>query len=111
MIDGLLNIAGKQLPYRRTLGACKRFDLRYQPDMTIFKLGEGKFNLEHVIYLVYVFVYAGFKAQDEAVPEWFTEEWLEDNATMDEMSLLIAAMDNQKANNTDAKKKAAQGES
>lgn len=108
MIDGVITVAGKELPYRRTLGACKKFDARFKPDMTIFKLGAGSFDIEHLIYVVFVFVEAGFKVDGGAVPEWFTEQWLEDNATMDEMAVLVETMSGKpQADAEPAKKKPA----
>ena len=109
MIDGIVTLGGKELPIRRTLGACKRFDAKYKPEMTILKLGTGSFDVEHIVYVVYLFVEAGFKSRDNAVPEWFTLEWVDDNVGMDELPKLVEALGGQSKTEPEPKKKAYKG--
>lgn len=109
MIDGIVTLGGKELPIRRTLGACKRFDAKYKPEMTILKLGTGSFDVEHIVYVVYLFVEAGFKSRDNAVPEWFTLEWVDDNVGMDELPKLVEALGGKTTPEPEPKKKAYKG--
>lgn len=109
MIDGVVTLGGKELPIRRTLGACKRFDAKYKPEMTILKLGSGAFDVEHIVYVVFLFVEAGFKSRDNAVPEWFTLEWVDDNVDMDELPKLVDALGGQTKQEPEPKKKEYKG--
>jgi len=104
MIDGTIHIAGKDLPYRRTLGAMKRFDLRYKGEISVlnFNVRGHVMRTDHFIALSYLMIEAGYKALGQ--PCEINEEWLEDNtsaADLDAISSVIMPKDD-KAEPTDA---------
>lgn len=86
MIDGHLKLAGKELPFKRTLGAMKRFDVKFKGDITVLEMGARghEMRTEHIIALMFLFIEAGFKALEK--PCEITEEWIEDNVTMTDLS-------------------------
>jgi hypothetical protein len=92
MIDGTITLAGKDLPYRRTLGAMKRFDLRYKGEISVlnFNVRGHVMRTDHLITLVYLMIEAGFKALDQ--PCTITEEWLEDNTSSADLEAISAVI-------------------
>lgn len=93
MISGYFDIAGRKLPFRRSLGAFKKFDERFKKDgMTVLKLQSRISELEvsHIISLFYYLIEAGYKS--ESKPCEITIEWVEDNISLDDLPKLIEAI-------------------
>ena len=92
MIDGQLNLGGKELPFKRTLGAMKRFDMRFIGDLTVLEMGARAHEMrtEHLITLMFLFIEAGYKSLGKECE--VTEEWLEDNVTMTELNNITSVL-------------------
>ena len=93
MISGYFEISGKQLPFRRSLGAFKKFDERFKKEgMTVLKLQTRMNDLEvnHIISLFYYLIEAGYKS--EGKPFGITIDWIEDNVALDDLPMLIEAI-------------------
>jgi hypothetical protein len=94
MIDAVLKLGGKELPIRRTLGAMKKFDAKYKGEISVLTIGTREMTIEHMIDLLYFFIEAGYRAQE--LPCDVTIEWLEDNVTMTDLSLVTTALSGDK---------------
>lgn len=90
MVDGYLTLGGKELPFRRTLGACRRFDEKFKGEISVLEMGQKDMQINHLIYLMYLFIEAGCRAVNE--PCEIDVEWLEDNVTMTDLNSLTKAL-------------------
>ena len=80
-----IELSGKKLPIRRTLGAMKKFDNEFD-DMSVLEFGSKPMRVEHIIALMWCFIEAGYKAEGKA-PE-VDREWIEDNVSLDDFAKL-----------------------
>lgn len=92
MIDGRLTLGGKDLPFKRTLGAMKRFDLRFKGQLSVLEMGTraNEMRTEHIIALMMFFIEAGYKSLGQSCE--VTEEWLEDNVTMTDLKNITSVL-------------------
>lgn len=81
-----IEIGGRALPMRRTLGAMKRFDERYKGEISVLEFGAKPLRVEHIVALLYLFIEAGHKAENRVLE--IDEEWIEDNAELNDLESL-----------------------
>lgn len=82
-----IEIAGRKLPIRRTLGAMKQFDDEFKGEISVFEFETKPKRMEHIVALLDYIVQAGFKA--EGKPCDVDREWLMDNIEFDEFEAII----------------------
>lgn len=81
-----IEIGGRALPMRRTLGAMKRFDETYKGDISVLEFGSKPMRVEHVVTLLWLFIEAGHKAEGRVLE--IDQEWIEDNAELEDFANL-----------------------
>lgn len=101
MVDGFITLGGKELPFRRTLGAMKLFDARYKGEISIMDMGVKTMSIEQLTALLFLFVQAGYASLNK--PMDITEEWFDDNVTMSDLSGITTVL--APTNEADATKK------
>lgn len=104
MIDGYLKLGGKELPFKRSLGALRKFDKKYRDELNILELGvsEKQMHPEHVIHLVYLFIEAGYRAEGKPID--IDEDWIDDNVTLTDLNSLTSVLTGSANDVTDEKK-------
>lgn len=86
-----IKIGGRELPFKRAMSMYRKFDNKFKSDgISSLSLDVSKMRIEHILYLFYYGVEAGFKANGEKCD--ISIEWLEDNLEMDDMALVSQAI-------------------
>ncbi len=83
-------INGRELPVRKSLGAFKRFDVRFKGEISVLEMEHKTFTIEHMTAFIWYVVEAGIRFGGNA-PEYkdISEEWIEDNATIDDIEAIF----------------------
>ena len=86
MNEGVITIAGKDLHWKRTLGAMRAFDTKFKAEgvsvLNIDRLG-NRLNIDHMVTLMLLMINAGQKAYGENP---ISIQWLDEFATDDDLS-------------------------
>jgi hypothetical protein len=90
MTDNTLQLGGKTLPFRRTLGAMKRFDSKYDGEISVLEMGVKPMKTHHLIDLMYFFIDAGYRSLGQQSD--ITVEWIEDNVDMTDLAEITAVL-------------------
>lgn len=86
-----IKIGGRELPFKRAISMYRKFDNKFKSDgITSLNMDVAKLRIEHILYLFYYGVEAGFKADGKKCD--ITFEWLEDNLEMDDMAAISVAI-------------------
>ncbi len=62
-----IKVNGEEHPFRRSLNALKRFDDHYKKEK-ITSFQPEKFGPEHLLFLIFCCIEAGYKFNDKAMP-------------------------------------------
>ena len=80
-----IKVGDRELPFKRSMAMYRKFDNKFKSDgLTSLNMDMSKMGIEHILYLFYYGVEAGFKAEKKKCD--ITFEWLEDNLEMDDMA-------------------------
>lgn len=77
-------IAGRELPFRRSLGALNEFDSKYKNEgLTVLNLDFTKMRVEHMAFLLFCVIKGGYKFEGKECD--ITLEWIYDNAEVSDL--------------------------
>lgn len=85
-----IEIGGKELPFLKSIGAHKKFDNKFKAEgISTLRMDPSKLELEHIVYLLFCYIEAGFKAQGEKCD--ITLNWFDD-LSVDDMTVISEAI-------------------